>query len=517
MTSGAVALLTVEAFYLGHFDAMLAAVRLCLAVAVSIVAGLIVHRMVGQPLMQVVAHVDVNGDLGGAAEGVREATVDAPTEVQQLSRAVATLLDRAASRATDLEHRTLELVDTNTALNAERRKLLRLERQRQAADLVLDTAVRVLPKALIVVAPNQRIRVWNQGAEELFKVPANEAVGQDFIGRFVVPASADDVLLFGDGPDGNLRLEARANRGQGDQFTVDLTITPVHTPRGTYHAIIARDLEQSRALEAETRQAQKLEAVGRLASGVAHEINTPIQFVGDSIHFARDACQGLLDLVGVYRRATQRLPPEQLAELTAAEDAADLEYTVAELPRTFERTLDGVQRVATIVRSLKEFAHPEGGDKTVADVNRALASTLTVARNEVKYVADVETDFGDLPPVACHVGELNQVFLNLVVNAAHAIQDRGGKGNDDRGTIRIVTRAEEEHVTISISDDGCGIPEAIRSRVFDPFFTTKSVGRGTGQGLAVARNVIVDKHGGTLTFDSRLGQGTTFCIRLPVR
>ena len=177
--------------------------------------------------------------------------------------------------------------------------------------------------------------------------------------------------------------------------------------------------------------------------------------------------------------------------------------------------MEGVTRVATIVKAMKDFAHPEHNQKMAVDLNRALTSTLVVARNELKYVADVETAFGDLPPVECHVGDMNQVFLNLLVNAAHAIGD-AVNGSGQRGKIGIRTWCEGDWVRISISDTGCGIPEAIRARVFDPFFTTKTVGRGTGQGLAISRSIVVDKHGGTLTFDSEVGRGTTFSIGLPV-
>jgi signal transduction histidine kinase len=164
---------------------------------------------------------------------------------------------------------------------------------------------------------------------------------------------------------------------------------------------------------------------------------------------------------------------------------------------------------------MKDFAHPESKEMAATDLNKALLSTLTVARNELKYVADVETDLGDLPLVVCNISDLNQVFLNLLVNAAHAIGEIV-KGTGKRGKIRVRTVAEGKTVLITITDTGCGIPEGIRTKVFDPFFTTKEVGRGTGQGLAIARSVVVERHKGSLTFESEVGQGTTFCIRLPV-
>jgi len=185
------------------------------------------------------------------------------------------------------------------------------------------------------------------------------------------------------------------------------------------------------------------------------------------------------------------------------------------VPGSFESCHDGISRITTIVRAMKEFAHPDQREKGDANLNQALRTTLAVAKNEYKYVADVTTELGDLPPVLCHVGDLNQVFLNLIVNAAHAIGDVVGKSGG-KGTIRITTSQEGDQVRIDIADTGAGIPEAIRPRIFDPFFTTKEVGKGTGQGLSIARSIVVTKHHGSLTFESEVGKGTTFTIRLPI-
>jgi signal transduction histidine kinase len=199
-----------------------------------------------------------------------------------------------------------------------------------------------------------------------------------------------------------------------------------------------------------------------------------------------------------------------------AEDDADLDYILENAPVALDRAREGLGRVAAIVRSMKEFAHPDRKEMAQVDINHAIASTLVIASNEYKYVADVETGFGEIPPVYCYAGEINQVVLNLVVNAAHAIGDVV-KGTPDKGVIRVSTRVLEDQVEIAISDTGKGIPTEVRSRIFDPFFTTKEVGKGTGQGLAIARTVVVDKHGGTLHFDTELGKGTTFFIRLPIK
>jgi signal transduction histidine kinase len=280
------------------------------------------------------------------------------------------------------------------------------------------------------------------------------------------------------------------------------------------------DITQQRKLESDLQQAQKLESVGRLASGVAHEINTPVQFVSDNVHFLRDSTQDLFTLIEALRasnRAVLEGAPslETAAAAVAAEEEVELSYLMDDMPKAYAGCVDGLKRVATIVRSMKEFAHPDSTDMSEVDLNRAIQSTIVIASNEYKYVADVETQLATIPTVMCYSGDVNQAVLNIIVNAAHAIGDivekTGGKGK-----IVVSTRQEGDSVVISISDTGGGIPEHIRARIFDPFFTTKVVGKGTGQGLSIARSVIVDKHGGDLTLDTEVGKGTTFHLRLPI-
>jgi signal transduction histidine kinase len=282
---------------------------------------------------------------------------------------------------------------------------------------------------------------------------------------------------------------------------------------------VVQDVTDRKRLELELQSSQRLEAVGHLAAGIAHEINTPIQFVGDNLHFIQGAFADHQAVIRRYGQLHQSVlagdvPRTVLEDLEKAMETADLEYLDAEIPKALEQSLGGVERIATIVRAMKAFAHPGQKEKLAADLNEALSDTLTVARNELKYVADVETDFGDLPPVVCHLADLNQVFLNLLVNAAHAI-GTVMKVSGVKGCIRVKTRLDGDHVTVSISDTGCGIPEAIRTRVFDQFFTTKEVGRGTGQGLALARGIVVEKHGGRITFEPNPPQGTTFLVSVP--
>jgi len=287
--------------------------------------------------------------------------------------------------------------------------------------------------------------------------------------------------------------------------------------------IISQDVTEARSAQAELADAQRLAAVGTLAAGVAHEINTPVQFVSDSIHFLRDAVGDVFGLIEALRAvksaaeegADPALLRAALEQAEQAEEQADLAYLLEHMPKACERSIDGLERVATIVRSMKEFAHPAQKEMAPADLNRAITSTLTVARNEYKYVAALELELGVLPPVTCHLNEINQVVLNIVVNAAHAIADLV-KGTENKGRITIRTMRDGPHAVIAISDTGGGIPLHAQPHIFEPFYTTKEVGRGTGQGLSMAWSAIKERHAGELSFETRPSEGTTFIIKLPI-
>ncbi len=311
--------------------------------------------------------------------------------------------------------------------------------------------------------------------------------------------------------------------GRASSFVTD--IGPLlDNNRVTGAVLVTQDVTELRRTQADFAASRQLAAIGSVAAGVAHEINTPIQFVNDSVQFLRDAGKdifGILEKWGLVRRlATDRqTPPTELQAAIAA--AGELEETLNlpdlrdNVPNALERCVDGIGRITNIVRAMKEFAYPARQEMAAVDLNRAIQSTLAIARNEYKYVANLDVDLGDLPPVMCSVSDINQVVLNLVVNAAHAIGDVV-RGSNQLGTISVRTRTDGDDVVISVGDTGGGIPAAIAARVFEPFFTTKALGKGTGQGLALAAAVVRDKHGGQLSFESPDGGGTTFFVRLPV-
>jgi PAS domain S-box-containing protein len=383
---------------------------------------------------------------------------------------------------------------------------------------------RAAPVGLAVIDIEGRILHVNSAHESVFGFSSQECVGKPFWDLGAPEEATLAQGLFADlisRTASTGRRRVRVNAKDGHVVLADIGLMAIRDDEGKTEFVVASvaDVTAQDQLEIELRHSQKLESVGRLAAGIAHEINTPIQFVGDNVNFLSGAFEQLITLCDRYRAACAKaagapLSAEDLAGLKQDEEAADLEYIRTNVVTSIASTLDGVDRVARIVQSMKAFAHPDRGERATADLNAALRDTLTVATNELKYVAKVETDFGKIPPIPCFVSDLNQVFLNLLVNAAHAIGDVVGKSGE-RGVIRVRTYLEGSIVVIAISDTGTGIPEAVRGKIFDPFFTTKEVGKGTGQGLALARAVVVDQHGGSLTFETEMGKGTTFFVRIP--
>ena len=398
---------------------------------------------------------------------------------------------------------------------------------------MLSQAIEQSPASVVITDAQARIEYVNPRFTELTGYTLEEVRGQT--PRILKSGKMDPAVyreLWATLAQGQTwRGELLNRKKNGELYWEEAIIAPIKDNLGrvTHYLAMKEDITELRRaqeerdrMEIQLRQAQKLEAIGQLAAGIAHEINTPMQYVGDNTRFLQESFQHLAPLLREVQ-ALQAEPPaersceEILDKLRQGVRQADLEYLLEEIPRAIEQTLQGVARVTKIVRAMKEFSHPGTAEKTPTDLNHAIETTVTVSRNEWKYVADLELALDpQLPPVPCLPGEFNQAILNLVVNAAQAIAERLGPNPTQKGQITIQTRRADPWAEIRITDTGCGIPEAIRHRIFEPFFTTKPVGKGTGQGLAIVRNVIVDKHDGTIDFETQVGQGTTFTLRLPL-
>jgi PAS domain S-box-containing protein len=391
------------------------------------------------------------------------------------------------------------------------------------ANQELQVFIDAVPSILIGLDSDTRIVRWNMKATSVFGLSGDEVIGKELadcgIQWFHPNLLEESRGWCSDKSSERSDLQFEVN---GKTRLLGLTITKVHTADLAFTTLlIGSDVTDRRAQEGQVRQAQKLESVGQLAAGIAHEINTPTQYIGDNVRFLKDAFEDLCSLLASHQKLLQAakdrtLSSEMIQEATALADRVDSGYLLEEIPKAIEQSLEGVSRVAALVGAMKEFSHPDTKEKVPVDLNHAINSTIIVSRNEWKYVADLVTDFdATLTPVACLAGEFNQVILNLIVNASHAIADVIKNGGSERGTIKVQTRNYPEWAEIRIQDSGTGIPKEYRSRIFDPFFTTKEIGKGTGQGLAITRSVIVDKHGGSIHFETEEGKGTTFIVRLP--
>jgi len=394
------------------------------------------------------------------------------------------------------------------------------QRRNQDALRQLSLAVEQSPSSVVITDPQGNISYVNRKFTECTGYSLQEVLGQNprVLNAGQCPAELYRDLWSTITQGREWHGEFCNKKKNREIYWESATITPMANPKGeiTHFLAVKEDITEKRALESQLRHAQKMEGVGQLAAGIAHEINTPTQSVMDNLTFLRDSWKSTDALLQQYHDAVQgmagSMPAAIETRLKDAEQACDLEFIREEAPRAIEQSLDGSRRVAKIVRAMKEFSHPDSAEKTATDLNRAVESTITVARNEWKYVSDMVTDFDDqLAAVVCYPGDINQVVLNLLVNAAHAIKEKVQDG--EKGQIRVRTRMLGEFVEISVSDTGSGIPEAIRNRVFEPFFTTKEVGKGTGQGLALAYTVVVMKHGGKIWFESKSAKARHFSSR----
>jgi PAS domain S-box-containing protein len=374
---------------------------------------------------------------------------------------------------------------------------------------VLRTMIDLIPAFIYAKDEHSRFTACNELVARRMGTTPEELVGKsdfDFFPREMAEKFFnDEQALIKSGEPMINREEVAFDKTRGMNRIILTSKVPLRDEFGKLTGIVGTgyDITDRKAAEERMASMERHESIGRLAAGVAHEINTPIQYLKDSVSFVQDGVQELLEYIDSLHAA---MPPREPDE--------NVEELRKEMPPALKLMADGLSRIAEIVRSMKDFSNVDKDEVAQFDLNRSIQSTLVVARSEYKDVADVETEFGELPLVTCNGGQINQVLLGLIVNAAEAIGDKN-KGTGERGKIIVRSKVDGEYVVIEIEDTGGGIPEEIRESVFDHFFTTKEVGRGTGQGLSVARKVIVNAHNGSIDFTTKPGIGTTFIVKLP--
>lgn len=446
--------------------------------------------------------------------------------LDKVSRYQEELEQTVARRTAELSRRTSQVEQEIRERRAAEAAILHAKKEWEHTADSMDYFVALIDRQFRIVRVNRTLsNTLGMKPEEMIGMHCCTALH----GRSEPLADCPHARVFADRKPHTMELHEQRLGGH-----IHYTVSPYYDPDDNTligSVLVGRNINREKQLEEEKKafqsqllHAQKLESVGRLAAGIAHEINTPVQFVGTNIDFLQECFTDMALLVEQLQTLLagvreDRVTPELVHAAEQCLEEVDWDYLQEEIPQAINQSRDGVARVSSIVRAMKEFSHPASRKKTGANINRIIETTVTVARNEWKYVADVDLQLAeDLPQIPCLVDEMGQVILNLLVNAAHAIAGKLGKNPDGaKGTITIRTLVRDEQVEIRITDTGTGMPPEIHEKVFDPFFTTKEVGRGTGQGLTIAHDVVCDKHGGTLTFESMHGQGTTFIIRLPLQ
>lgn len=423
-------------------------------------------------------------------------------------------------------------IDAPDEIRAPFMALLKEQRRRtqettQRLKTILDSVV----EGILIIDATGMIQDFNKSAGEILRAHGDELLGTSVDVMFIDRKATVRHRLLNrciNISSGVLKYdytETMAQRLDGDSFPMEIIVSPANFGSEMSYLYIFRDItrrknaeEAQKKLEEDLREALKLEAIGHLAGGIAHEINTPSQYIRDNLKFLNDSYGSLSRVLGIALQTLwknrEHLPPNTFEDFARQMRDSDLEFLLEEIPHATQQSLDGINQVARIVLSMKEFSHPGGAEKISTDINRVLSNVIVISRNEWKHNADISEEFdAEIPHIPCHINEINQVFLNLIVNAAQAIQSAGRKPAE--GQIKVKTTSLDDSILISISDNGTGIKKDDRSKVFNPFFTTKEVGKGTGQGLSITHDIVTVRHGGRIWFETEVGKGTTFHVLLP--
>lgn len=379
---------------------------------------------------------------------------------------------------------------------------------------------------LICLDQDKNIYKWNREAENVLEIPTENAIGEN-ITKLNIQWDIE-------------KIEENLNKAKDKPIHMDeinfidknsnvkklaFTIYPIIDMKETRgYLLLGKDITQKKIMESQLIHFQKLEAIGELAAGIAHEINTPVQYVYGNLSYIKDTIVNVLELVSEYKKIvsdclkTSTSKNDFIEKVKEKEQEVDVDFLVEDLPNALDESIQGLERVIKIVRSMRRFSHSGEAEEKFFDINASIEDTIEISRNVWKYHSDIKLELDEnLPPVFGNPDEINQVLLNIIVNAAHAITEKVTSMNlQEKGLITIRTLKKDNMVEIQIQDTGTGIPKTIRDKIFDPFFTTKEVGKGTGQGLYLSYNII-KKHNGNIFFETEEGKGTTFCIQLPIK
>jgi PAS domain S-box-containing protein len=387
---------------------------------------------------------------------------------------------------------TAELTSNNEKLVRNTLENNKHARHAGAVQLEIEQLISSLPTIIIGLSLDNNIVLWNVEAEDVLGTDAENVMGLH-ISQCGIDWDWDKIL------DGIIHSryhksptrvdDIQLTRPDGEKRFLGLTVNPLNGDGNSILGltIIGSDITDRKNMESQLQQSHKMEAIGQLAAGIAHEINTPVQFVGDNTRFFQDSFDDIIQVIKKQQEALAAARSDSLTDGLVEEteqliEECDLEYLEEEIPLAIEQSLKGVERIAKIVQAMKIFAHPGMVAKEPVDINQEIEKTITITRNEWKYVADLKTDFEEsLPLVPIFRAEFNQVILNMIVNAAHAIAEKNKDNQSEKGTIHIRTIHEDDQAKICIGDTGAGIPEEIRHKIFDLFFTTKETGRIPGR------------------------------------
>jgi PAS domain S-box-containing protein len=396
---------------------------------------------------------------------------------------------------------------------------------------ILSISLANIGEAIVTISISGEIVLFNKAAQKITEYSEIEAVGKPAKEILRILDEKTNKLL--EDPIGHLlKIDTSFDINTPHRRPVLLTktnkkilisgkITPVQIDQHNHtgYVLVFDDVTEKELLAAQSMLSSKMESIGQLAAGIAHEINTPIQYLGDNLHYVQHALEKYIETDQRQTRILQSIADSNKAakEVLNFRNSQRIEHLNKEIPAAIQESYEGLERVRKIVMAIREFSHPSLKEKAYSDINKSIQTTITISKNEWKYCAEMETDLDpNLPLVLCRIDELNQVLLNMIVNAAHAIQEKQNKNEKEKGKITIKTGLVKGQVSIAVTDTGCGISEEIVNRIFDPFFTTKDVGKGTGQGLSLAYNIIVNHHHGAIHVSTKENIGTTFTIELPI-